>query len=152
MENTVQRLASVMTHWLRRFFGTDDIQMRVRFDEKERLQRHIDCPAHTGVMSGGQWRRCQLASFMAWKEMAGAEIPLLILDEACVSMDAPGIKSVQETFRDWCDEDPQRTCFFITHEPEQHRDTSVYNRHIRILHKRGRSHISDETSSKRQKK
>ena len=154
MENTVQRLASVMTHWLRRFFGTDDIQMRVRFDEKERLQRHIDCPAHTGVMSGGQWRRCQLASFMAWKEMAGAEIPLLILDEACVSMDAPGIKSVQETFRDWCDEDPQRTCFFITHEPEQHRDTSVYNRHIRILHKRGRSHISDETSNqtKRQKK
>ncbi len=154
MENTVLRLASVMTHWLRRFFGTEDIKMRVKFDEKERLKRHIDCPAHTGVMSGGQWRRCQLASFMAWKEMSGASMPLLILDEACTSMDTPGIRSVQQTFRDWCDEDPNRTCFFITHEPEQHRDTSIYNRHIKILHKRGRSHVSDETSSyetKRQK-
>lgn len=154
MENTVLRLASVMTHWLRRFFGTEDIKMSVKFDEKERLKRHIDCPAHTGVMSGGQWRRCQLASFMAWKEMSGASMPLLILDEACTSMDTPGIRSVQQTFRDWCDEDPNRTCFFITHEPEQHRDTSIYNRHIKILHKRGRSHVSDETSSyetKRQK-
>lgn len=152
MENTVQRLAGVMTQWLRRFFHTGDIQMKVFFDQKERLQRYIDCPKHAGFMSGGQWRRAQLASFMAWREMSGAAIPLLILDEACTSMDADGIRSVQQTLRDWCDEDSTRTCFFISHEPEQHRDTSVYQHHIRIVHKRGRSYVVDESSSKKQRK
>lgn len=152
MENTIQQLAMKMTEWLRRFFHTDDIEMSVVFDEKERLQRHIRCPQHAGVMSGGQWRRAQLASFMAWRDMAGASIPLLILDEACTSMDQDGIRSVQETIRDWCEEDPDRTCFFISHEPEQHRDTSVYQHHLKIVHKRGRSYIVDESSAKRQKK
>lgn len=149
MENTVQRLAVTMTQWLRRFYNDSSIQMKVHFDEKERLKRFIDSPHHTGVMSGGQWRRAQLASFMAWREMSGASIPLLILDEACTSMDADGIQSVQQTLRDWCEEDPDRTCFFISHEPEQHRDTSVYQHHLKILHKRGRSYVVDESRSKR---
>ena len=152
MESTVQRLATVMTHWLRRFFNEEDMRMQVHFDEKERLRRYIHCPKHAGVMSGGQWRRAQLASFMAWREMSGAAIPLLILDEACTSMDADGIRSVQETLRDWCEEDSARTCFFISHEPEQHRDTSVYQRHLKIVHKRGRSHVVDEGGNKKQKK
>jgi hypothetical protein len=152
METTVQRLAGVMTQWLRRFYNDTSIQMKVHFDEKERLKRFIDCPSHAGVMSGGQWRRAQLASFMAWREMSGASIPLLILDEACTSMDSDGIRSVQQTLRDWCEEDPDRTCFFISHEPEQHRDTSVYQHHIKILHKRGRSYVVDESNPKRQKK
>lgn len=152
MESTVQRLARAMTHWLRRFFNENDMKMQVHFDEKERLRRYIHCPKHAGVMSGGQWRRAQLASFMAWREMSGAAIPLLILDEACTSMDADGIRSVQETLRDWCEEDSDRTCFFISHEPEQHRDTSVYQHHLKIVHKRGRSYVVDEGSNKKQKK
>lgn len=152
MESTVKRLATTMTHWLKRFFNEQDIKMQVHFDEKERLRRHIYCPKHAGVMSGGQWRRAQLASFMAWRDMSGAAIPLLILDEACTSMDADGIRSVQETLRDWCEEDSARTCFFISHEPEQHRDTSIYQHHIKIVHKRGRSYVVDESRSKKQKK
>lgn len=152
MEHTVQRLAGCVTEWLRRFFKTDQVRLRAYFDEKERLRRFVDCPEHKGIMSGGQWRRAQLASFMAWREMSGAALPLLIMDEACTSMDAEGIHSVQQTLRDWCEEVPDRTCFFITHEPEQHRDTSVYQHHIKILHKRGRSSLADETASKRFKK
>jgi len=152
MEHAVQKLAGVMTEWLCRFFHTNDIRMNVFFDEKERLKRQIDCPKHAGVMSGGQWRRAQLASFMAWREVSGTTMPLLILDEACTSMDSDGIRSVQQTLRDWCEEDESRTCFFISHEPEQHRDTSVYQRHITIVHKRGRSSVVDESQSKKQKK
>ena len=152
MEHTVQRLAQLTTIWLQRFFKTDQIELRVSFDEKERLKRVVWSPQHAGIMSGGQWRRAQLASFMAWREMSGVVFPLLVMDEACTSMDAAGIRSVQETLREWCEHESGRTCFFITHEPEQHRDTSVYQNHIKILHKRGRSSIADESSLKRFKK
>lgn len=152
MEHTVQRLAQLTTIWLQRFFKTDQIELRASFDKKERLRRVVWSPKHAGIMSGGQWRRAQLASFMAWREMSGVIFPLLVMDEACTSMDAAGIRSVQETLREWCEEDSGRTCFFITHEPEQHRDTSVYQNHMKILHKRGRSSIADESSLKRFKK
>lgn len=152
MEHTVQRLGQLTTVWLQRFFKTDQIELRVSFDEKERLKRVVWSPQHAGIMSGGQWRRAQLASFMAWREMSGVVFPLLVMDEACTSMDAAGIRAVQETLREWCEQDSGRTCFFITHEPEQHRDTSVYQNHIKILHKRGRSSIADESSLKRFKK
>ena len=152
MEHTVQRLAQCTTTWLQRFFKTDEIELRVRFDDKERLKRVVWSPQHSGVMSGGQWRRAQLASFMAWREMSGTVFPLLVMDEACTSMDTEGIRSVQQTLRDWCEQDSGRTCFFITHEPEQHRDTSIYHNHIRISNKRGRSSIANESSLKRFKK
>jgi hypothetical protein len=68
-------------------------------------------------------------------------------------MDIQGIHAVQETLRDWCEEDERRTCFFISHEPEQHRDKSMYHNHTRILHKRGRSAITvGHGPAKRQKK
>lgn len=152
MEHAVQRLAQLTTMWLQRFFKTDQIELRASFDEKERLKRVVWSPHHAGIMSGGQWRRAQLASFMAWREMTGVVFPLLVMDEACTSMDAEGIRSVQETLREWCEQDCGRTCFFITHEQEQHRDTSVYQNHVKILHKRGRSSIADESSLKRFKK
>ena len=151
MEHTIQRLATNITDWLRRFFGTDDICLKAYFDEKEKLKRFIHCPKHAGIMSGGQWRRVQLASFMAWREMSTTEFPLIVMDEACTHMDAKGIHDVQQTLRDWCEQNKARTCFFITHEPEKHRDTSVYQNHIKIIHKRGRSYITEENSSKRTK-
>tara|TARA_B110000008_G_C16978824_1_gene567423 strand:+ start:3936 stop:6992 length:3057 start_codon:yes stop_codon:yes gene_type:complete len=149
MEHAVKRLACYTTDWLCKFFQTDDIEMKSFFDEKERLCRHIECPSHAGIMSGGQWRRAQLASFMAWRQMSGTNMPLLIMDEACTSMDMNGIHAVQQTFRDWCEQDASRTCFFISHEPEQHRDMSVYQNHVKILHKRGRSSVLNDTPSKR---
>jgi ABC-type Mn2+/Zn2+ transport system ATPase subunit len=151
MEYTVQKLTAHTSIWLKRFFGNDDMYLEAFFDEKERLQRRVICSDSFGIMSGGQWRRVQLASFMAWKDMNGSDFPLLIMDEACTSMDAPGILSVQETLKEWCDSDETRTCFFITHEPGQHRDTSIYNNHIKISNKRGRSSLQDEVTTKRRK-
>ena len=151
MEHTVQKLTALTTVWLRRFFKMEDIRLEASFDEKERLKRHVICPGNSGIMSGGQWRRVQLASFMAWKDMNSVGFPLLIMDEACTSMDQVGINSVQETLRDWCESMEGHTCFFITHEPEQHRDTSIYQNHLRILNKRGRSSVVDDSVSKRRK-
>jgi len=151
LEHTVKLLARLTTDWLRRLFGTEFITLNVFFDEKERLQRFIEYKDHRGVLSGGQWRRAQLAAFMAWRE--SQNFPLLIMDEACTSMDIQGIHAVQDTLRDWCEEDANRTCFFISHEPEQHRDKSMYHNHTRILHKRGRSTIAaDHAPAKKQRK
>lgn len=151
MEYTVQKLTALTTVWLQKFFGHDDIRLEASFDDKEKLQRRVVCSDSFGIMSGGQWRRVQLASFMAWKEMNGLEFPLLIMDEACTSMDAPGIEAVQETLKEWCEMDDSRTCFFITHEPGQHRDTSIYNNHMRIINKRGRSSVDELGPDKRRK-
>ena len=151
LEHTVKTLARLTTDWLQRLFDTEFIKLNVFFDEKERLQRFIEYKDHRGVLSGGQWRRAQLAAFMAWRETQN--FPLLIMDEACTSMDIQGIHAVQGILRDWCEEDENRTCFFISHEPEQHRDKSMYHNHTRIRHKRGRSTIStDQSPAKRQKK
>jgi hypothetical protein len=49
------------------------------------------------------------------------------------------------------EENDRRTCLFITHEPEQHRDTSIYQNHVRIVHKRGRASLVD-TESREPKK
>lgn len=151
MEHTIQRLAAESTLWLQKLFHTKDIRLRVYFDEKERLLRHVEYKHCNGVMSGGQWRRVQLASFLAWREMSSSVLPLLIMDEPCTCMDEPGIRDVQQTLRDWCDADPERTCFFITHESGQHRDTSIYHNHTKILQKRGRSSIVDSPRQKRRK-
>ena len=146
LEHTVKTLAQRTTSWLQRFFKSDDVCLKAYFDEKERLIRSIQYGKATGVLSGGQFRRAQLAAFMAWRDMTPYDFPLLIMDEACTAMDIDGIQSVQSTLKDWCNEDENRTCFFISHEPEQHRDTSVYTNHTRILHKRGFSVISEEQS------
>lgn len=150
LEHTVKTLARNTTDWLRKLFDTEHIRLQVFFDEKERLQRVIEYKDHHGVLSGGQWRRAQLAAFMAWRDTEN--FPLLIMDEACASMDLRGIHAVQNTLRDWCDDDERRTCFFISHEPEQHRDKSIYHNHTQILHKRGRSTIAQEHAPKRHKK
>lgn len=149
MEHILRRLAVHTTEWLQKFFERDDISLQVEFNEKEKLIRRVVCDAHKGIMSGGQWRRAQLASFMAWRELSAVQFPLLVMDEACTSMDTVGIRAVQKTLRQWCDNDPQRSCYFITHEPEQHRDTSAYHTHVKILHKRGRSSIVQASRAKR---
>lgn len=151
MEYTVKKLGALTTLWLQRFFTTDAF-FKVSFDSKERLVRYVSVPNCSGVMSGGQFRRVQLASFLAWKSMDADKWPLMIMDECCQSMDPPGISSVQEILRDWCEEDTNRTCFFITHEPGQFRDTSIYHNHMQIRHKRGRSAILQEQPQKRKRK
>jgi len=151
MEHQLQKLAALTTVWLQKFFNRTDIRLDIWFDEKERLQRRVVCPDCTGPMSGGQYKRVQLASFMAWKSMTASEFPLLIMDEPCQSMDQPGIRSVQETLREWCEEDSARSCFFITHDSGQHRDASIYQNHVRVVQKRGRSSLVDDYNIKRQK-
>ena len=148
MERTVQQLAAYNTKWLQIFFRNKDISLEVSFDEKERLQRHLKWPGHAGLLSGGQWRRAQLASFMAWREMTPYQFPFIIMDEACTSMDGEGIEAVLRAFREWCDEDSTRTCFFITHEPGQHRDTSIYDDCLTIHNKRGRAAVVEQSQKR----
>lgn len=152
MEYTVKKLSAITTEWLKRLFETDDIRLHAYFDEKERLIRRVESNKHSGIMSGGQWRRAQLAAFMAWREMSTYPFPLLVMDEACTSMDPIGIKAVQKTLRDWCDENHRRTCLFITHEQEQYRDTSAYQNHVRILQKRGRSSVLEHDIQQKKRK
>ena len=76
MERTVQKLATYNTKWLQIFFNSNDISLEVSFDEKERLHRHFKWASHTGVLSGGQWRRAQLGIIHGMERPRYIPIPI----------------------------------------------------------------------------
>ena len=141
LDFVVNKLAVLMTNWLQKLFGNNDISMTAYFDESERLIRQIKSSANNGVLSGGQYQRCQLACFLAFKELYPNNFPFICLDEAVASLDIVGVKSVQTVFSEWCRENENRTCLFISHDSTQFTETSCYQNSIKISHKRGRSTI-----------
>ena len=149
LDFVVNKLAVLMTNWLQKLFGNDEISMTAYFDESERLVRQIKSSTNNGVLSGGQYQRCQLACFLAFKELYPNNFPFICLDEAVASLDIVGIKAVQDVFSEWCAENENRTCLFISHDSTQFTETSCYQNSVKISHKRGRSSIECNTSKKR---
>lgn len=149
LDFVVNKLAVLMTKWLQKLFGNNDISMIAYFDESEKLIRQIKSSANNGVLSGGQYQRCQLACFLAFKELYPNNFPFICLDEATASLDIDGVKSVQTVFSEWCKQSENRTCLFISHDASQFTQTSCYQNFVKISHKRGRSSIEDCVSKKR---
>ena len=152
LDFVVNKLAVLMTNWLQKLFGNNDISMTAYFDESEKLIRQIKSSINNGVLSGGQYQRCQLACFLAFKELYPNNFPFICLDEAVASLDIVGIKAVQDVFAEWCAENENRTCLFISHDSTQFTETSCYQNSVKISHKRGRSSIECNTSKKRKLK
>ena len=152
LDFVVNKLAVLMTNWLQKLFGNNEISMTAYFDESERLVRQIKSSINNGVLSGGQYQRCQLACFLAFKELYPNNFPFICLDEAVASLDFNGIKAVQDVFKEWCSENENRTCLFISHDSTQFTETSCYQNSVKISHKRGRSTIECNTSKKRKLK
>jgi len=149
LDFVVNKLAVLMTNWLQRLFGNNHISMIAYFDESERLIRQIKSSTNCGILSGGQYQRCQLACFLAFKELYPNNFPFICLDEATASLDIDGVKSVQTVFADWCKQSENRTCLFISHDASQFTETSCYQNFVKISHKRGRSYVEDCVSKKR---
>jgi hypothetical protein len=149
LDFVVNKLAVLMTNWLQKLFGNSEISMSAYFDESERLIRQIKSNVNNGVLSGGQYQRCQLACFLAFKELYPNNFPFICLDEAVASLDIVGIKAVQDVFSEWCAENENRTCLFISHDSTQFTETSCYQNSVKISHKRGRSSIECNTSKKK---
>lgn len=149
LDFVVNKLAVLMTNWLQRLFGNNHIIMIAYFDESERLIRQIKSSTNCGILSGGQYQRCQLACFLAFKELYPNNFPFICLDEATASLDIDGVKSVQTVFADWCKQSENRTCLFISHDASQFTETSCYQNFVKISHKRGRSYVEDCVSKKR---
>ena len=152
LDFVVNKLAVLMTNWLQKLFGNNEISMSAYFDESERLIRQIKSSINNGVLSGGQYQRCQLACFLAFKELYPNNFPFICLDEAVASLDINGIKAVQDVFKEWCTGNENRTCLFISHDSTQFTETSCYQNSVKISHKRGRSTIECNTSKKRKLK
>jgi len=151
LDFVVNKLAFLMTKWLQRLFGNNHISMIAYFDESERLIRQIKSSTNHGVLSGGQHQRCQLACFLAFKELYPNNFPFICLDEATASLDIGGVKSVQTVFSEWCKQSENRTCFFISHDTSQFSETSCYQNFVKISHKRGRSYVEDRVIRKKKK-
>jgi DNA repair exonuclease SbcCD ATPase subunit len=151
LDFVVNKLAVLMTNWLQKLFGNNEISMTAYFDESERLVRQIKSSINNGVLSGGQYQRCQLACFLAFKELYPNNFPFICLDEAVASLDIVGIKAVQDVFKEWCSENENRTCLFISHDSTQFTETSCYQNTVKISHKRGRSSIECTDTSKKRK-
>jgi hypothetical protein len=151
LDFVVNKLAVLMTNWLQKLFGNSEISMSAYFDESERLVRQIKSSINNGVLSGGQYQRCQLACFLAFKELYPNNFPFICLDEAVASLDIVGIKAVQDVFAEWCAENENRTCLFISHDSTQFTETSCYQNTVKISHKRGRSSIECTDTSKKRK-
>jgi hypothetical protein len=146
LDFVVNKLAVLMTNWLQKLFDNNNVSMTAYFDESERLVRQIKSSTNNGILSGGQYQRCQLACFLAFKELYPNNFPFICLDEATASLDIVGIKAVQRVFRDWCSENENRTCLFISHDSTQFTETDCYQNFVKINHKRGRSSITDTGS------
>jgi hypothetical protein len=151
LDFVVNKLAFLMTNWLQKLFGNSEISMSAYFDESERLVRQIKSSEKNGVLSGGQHQRCQLACFLAFKELYPNNFPFICLDEAVASLDIVGIKAVQDVFSEWCKQSENRTCFFISHDTSQFSETSCYQNFVKISHKRGRSYVEDRVIRKKKK-
>jgi len=151
LDFVVNKLANITTVWLQKLFGNSGISMVAYFDEKERLIRQIKSSQNDGILSGGQYQRCQLANFLAFKQLYPNNFPFIVLDEATSSLDVLGVKSVQDVLQEWCGQMQGRTCLFISHDTTQFTETKCYQNFVKISHKRGRSMIETTGENKKRK-
>ena len=151
LDFVVNKLANITTVWLQKLFGISGISMVAYFDEKERLIRQIKSSQNDGILSGGQYQRCQLANFLAFKQLYPNNFPFIVLDEATSSLDVLGVKSVQDVLQEWCGQMQGRTCLFISHDTTQFTETKCYQNFVKISHKRGRSMIETTGENKKRK-
>lgn len=136
-ERVLSQLQVATAKWLRRLCNDDDIDVRFTLNDDMSIGKQVLSSQKHGVMSGGEHKRLQLASFMGFRELGTSSCNLLILDEPCIFMDGEGIDSAKRCFAEWVGEAPDRTCFFISHDMSR---TGFQNRLV-VRRRNGRSQI-----------
>ena len=131
MDNVLRKIESRMVTWCERMFPFEDVSIRLDHNEKGELVRDIQVGGIKQSLSGGQYRRLQIAAWYAWRDAAidrsGVDPTVVIMDEPTHSMDAQGVEALNAGVRHWTKEDERRTAMMITHESGQFRDSSAYD-------------------------
>ena len=121
----------------------------MELDDKENISKVLSFGAQkeAHALSGGQYRRLQIAAFMAWRQQAsiftGIHSNLAILDEPAANIDVVGFRQMEQSLKDWTRRGNKRTCMFISHDVNADRGSALYDTHIEIRAKPGNSYVHD---------
>lgn len=138
VESLLFKIAKYTTDWCKKLFdeaslGTPTFTMKI--GEKEVLEKSLQFGESTEAkaLSGGQYRRLQIAAFLAWRTLAesytGIHTNLLMLDEAGSNVDIVGFRQMEQALKDWS---LHKTCMFISHDTEADKGSMIYDTHIQI--------------------
>lgn len=143
MDNTLRLLEKSMVKWASLLFPDDDIKIQLDHTEEGKVQRIVQVSNVNTTLSGGQFRRMEIASWFAWREAAinrsGIVQNVVYMDEPTHSLDMRGVECLTEALKSFCGELHNRTILFITHENSW--DTSVYDSTLHVVRKGEASHI-----------
>ncbi len=145
LDSVIRKLESSMTRHCAKLFE-EDFKIQFDFDDDGRFVRNITVSNVSSTLSMGQYRRVQLAAFLAYRDCASLRsrvtTNLLILDECTHSLDISGVAALNECLTDWCLEDETRSVFTITHEKSQFVNSSAYKNMLSIVRRGGSSVLS----------
>ena len=155
LDNTLRCLEKSMIKFASLLFPDDDIHISLDHTEDGKVQRIIrvgsGCRKDSLLLSGGQYRRMEIASWMAMREScinrSGIVVNTLFFDEATHNLDLRGVECLTEALRAFCKEAHNRSIMFITHENSW--DTSAYDSTMKIVRKGEVSHIRTNNVLKR---
>ena len=107
------------------------ISFDIGHSDNERLIKTVD--GHPlGLMSGGEYQRVQIASFLAYRsllqEMTSVKCNLMIFDEPDTYVDASGVKAMMQMIA----ENTEGCTIVISHTNSMHRDMTLFDHHIEI--------------------
>ena len=152
VERMLHKMSKHTTDWCKRLFDIESQgspSFKMELDDNENISKELSFGNNSNAhaLSGGQYRRLQIASFMAWRIQSsiftGIHCNLSLLDEPASNIDVVGFRQMEEAVKDWCQMDKNRTCIFISHDVNSNKDSSIYDTHIEIRAKPGNSRVID---------
>jgi len=152
VERMLHKMSKHTTDWCKYLFD-DQTQgsptFTMELDDKENITKVLSFGAQkeAHALSGGQYRRLQIAAFMAWRQQSsiftGIHSNLAILDEPAANIDVVGFRQMEQSLKDWTRRGNKRTCMFISHDVNADRGSALYDTHIEIRAKPGNSYVHD---------
>ena len=146
MDNVLRQIEVNMVKWCARLFDEEDFLVRLDHAPDGTLVRRVEVGGVKATLSGGQYRRIQIAAWWAFREAAicrsGIDQNVAIFDEATHSLDVIGVEALNQGLKQWCGEDHRRIVMLVTHERAQFQDSSGYAHMIRVVRNGNTSTIS----------
>lgn len=145
MDNTLRMLEKSMVKWASIMFPDEDIHVRLDHRDDGTIERIVQVSNINTTLSGGQFRRMEIASWFSWREAAinrsGITQNVVFMDEPTHSLDLKGVECLTDGLKQFCRELHNRSIMFITHENTQFRDTSSYDNMLHVVRKGPASHL-----------
>lgn len=153
MDNTLRMLEKSMVKWASIMFPDEDIHVRLDHRDDGTIERIVQVSNINTTLSGGQFRRMEIASWFSWREAAinrsGITQNVVYMDEPTHSLDLKGVECLTDGLKQFCRELHNRSILFITHENTQFRDTSAYDNMLHVVRKGQASHLRSQNMKRK---